>query len=202
MKKSIFLVLTLAIPVSIFLFLKFFGKNSFDIPILFENGIPDCFSSSSPHRVPNFEDIGETKKNLVPEKLKGFLIFGVLDGTETNINKSKLTELIRIQDAFYEVESPFFVLFLQGYPEKKYEIRQLCIELGLEEQNFTIAMAPQEQLMDFLKCGIALVDNTSKDFDNLVLVDPAKNIRGIYQSLDLEQTDQLILELKILKQKV
>jgi hypothetical protein len=42
MKKFIFLILTLAIPVSIFLFLKIFGNNEFEVPVLFEDGLPGC----------------------------------------------------------------------------------------------------------------------------------------------------------------
>jgi hypothetical protein len=37
MKKSLFLFLALVLPVSIFLFLKFFGKNKFDLPVLMKD---------------------------------------------------------------------------------------------------------------------------------------------------------------------
>ena len=40
-----------------------------------------------------------------------------------------------------------------------------------------------------------------KSLNNLVLVDDEKRIRGQYNSLDVKETDRLILELKILKKE-
>ena len=38
-KKSVYLIIALVLPVSIFVFLKLTGKNQFDIPIYYANGI-------------------------------------------------------------------------------------------------------------------------------------------------------------------
>ena len=200
MKKSFFLVLTLAIPVAIFLFLKIFGDNTFDVPVLFEDGIPGCEGSQSPHKVPDFKYIGKTEKNLSKRGPNDFMIFGLLDtGTKA---EQKLIELVRISDAFYEVGSPFFVLFLKGNHGRKAELEQQLVEIGMKTNQFVIVKAPEEELTDFLRCGLALSGETPEELDKLVLVDPSKNIRGMYNWFDQEQTDQLILELKILKKKV
>jgi len=202
MKKTIFLLLTLAIPVSIFLFLKFFGTNTFEVPCLFDEGIPDCVDSSSPHIVPVVEYIGGEAKNLISSDLNGFLVFGVLYGTDLENNEDKMRELVRIQDAFYEVGSPHFVLFPHEELGDIRGLMELCTEYGMEQKNYSLVNLKEEKLMEFLRCGIALIDNVNSEFDNLVLVDPEKRIRGIYNSKDIEQTDKLILELKILKQNM
>lgn len=201
MKKSIFLVLTLAIPVSIFLFLKFFGSNTFEVPVLFEHGIPGCSSTNSPHKVPEFEYIGETEKNLNSKMLDGFLVFGILSG-DVEDSRKRVNELIRIQDAFYEVGSPRFVLLINGETIGYESIKELATEHGLQNTNYTIANMPNDSLVDFCRCGLAIADDKNIELDNLVLVDPERNIRGIYNLFELEQTDQLILELKILKQMI
>ena len=201
MKKSIFLVLTLAIPVSIFLFLKLFGTNTFDVPVLFEEGIPDCTSFQIPHAVPDFEFIGETEKNIKSEEIEGFLVFGVLDGINIENNNKKLIELVRVQDAFYEIGAPSFILFIHGKLASMSGLVKQCEEAGLDAKTRNIAFIPDDQLMDFFQCGIALTDEENRDFNNLVMVDTDGKIRGVYDYLDMEQTDQLILELKILKQK-
>ena len=54
-------------------------------------------------------------------------------------------------------------------------------------------------MMNFLKCGIALISEPEERPDNLVLVDREGRIRGIYDYGDADETDRLILELKILK---
>lgn len=39
MKKAILLFLALLLPVAVFVFLKFFGKNEFEVPVLFADGV-------------------------------------------------------------------------------------------------------------------------------------------------------------------
>lgn len=199
MKKTFFLILTLAIPVSIFLFLKLFGSNNFEVPFLFEEGVPNCSNSAVPHKVPDVSYIGEREMQLNSRQLDGFMVYGVLDGEEPEQNNELLVELVRIQDAFYEVGAPYFLIFTKGNPEKRRAIETQCRDMGLLQKNGSIAWVENEYLYDFLRCGIALIDKESENFTNLVLVDPDDNIRGIYHGLEVEQTDQLILELKILK---
>ena len=202
MKKSIFLIFTLAIPVSVFLFLKFFGANTFEVPYLFAEGIPDCPISLSPHIVPEFDSIWETVKHYNPNQLEGFLIYGVLDASKTEQNKKLIVELVRIQDAFFEIGAPYFLILTNGNSDQRREMESQCSDMGLAQKNYCIATSGKNQLSDFLKCGIALIDDDSDEFTNLVLVDSDKRIRGIYNSLDIEQTDRLILELKILKKQL
>ena len=134
MKKTIFLVLTLAIPVSIFLFLKFFGSNTFEVPVLFENGIPGCTTTGNPHAVPEFEYIGETEKNVSSKMLDGFLVFGMING-DIEDSRKRIIELIRIQDAFYEVGSPHFVFLTNGENISHGRIHELADEQGLQNSN-------------------------------------------------------------------
>jgi hypothetical protein len=57
-KKTVFLFLALLLPVGVFLFLKFFGKNRFDVPVLFESELPAATHACGvhytlPYRVPD-----------------------------------------------------------------------------------------------------------------------------------------------------
>lgn len=57
-KKVIFLFLALFFPVCIFLFLKFFGKNEFDVPALYNDAYPENISDCGiaialPYRIPD-----------------------------------------------------------------------------------------------------------------------------------------------------
>ena len=38
-KKALFLFLALALPICIFVFLKMFGRNEFDVPLLYDKGV-------------------------------------------------------------------------------------------------------------------------------------------------------------------
>ncbi len=199
MKKLAFLILTLAIPVSIFLFLKIFGTNTFEVPFLFENGIPDCANSISPHHVPNANFLVEHGGIIQLKELHNYLVFGVLHTKEPKRFEEQLVELVRIQDAFFEIGSPFFVLFTDGDSDNISDLRSQCDAVGLDQKNSSIAYMENQNLESFLTCGIALKNKEDNQLNNLVLVDPNKRIRGVYNGLDVEETDQLILELKILK---
>jgi hypothetical protein len=55
-KKAVFLFLALLLPVGIFIFLKVFGKNEFDVPAYYQDKAPNVSAScqydySSPYRV-------------------------------------------------------------------------------------------------------------------------------------------------------
>jgi hypothetical protein len=41
-KKGLFLFLALLLPVAVFVFLKFFGKNEFEVPLIYANGVSDA----------------------------------------------------------------------------------------------------------------------------------------------------------------
>jgi len=46
-KKITYLIIALALPGLIFIFLKIFGKNHFDIPVYYKNGITDSLKECS-----------------------------------------------------------------------------------------------------------------------------------------------------------
>ncbi len=201
MKKIIFLVFTLAIPVSVFLFLKYFGTNTFEVPVLFEQGIPGCANDTKPHVVPNIQYLGKDNKLLQSHDLDGFVVYGVLDASDPNHYNKMITDLIRIQDAFYETGSPHFLVFIQGTVQERATMEFLLEEKGIEDGHCSMAYLEKEKLHDFMRCGIGSTNGYSDPFVTLAMSDPQHRIRGIYNSMDQEGTDQLILELQILKQK-
>src|SRR6185436_14560156 len=44
-KKILYLFIALLLPILIFLFLKYFGKNEFDIPVYYEKGVEDSLAT-------------------------------------------------------------------------------------------------------------------------------------------------------------
>lgn len=54
-KKGLILFLGLLLPIIIFVFLKFFGKNEFDVPLLFEEGVesPCAVNYPKPYVLPD-----------------------------------------------------------------------------------------------------------------------------------------------------
>lgn len=55
MLKKLILFIALPLPILVFLFLKFFGKNEFDVPVYWANGInvPGCKPYTKPYTIPD-----------------------------------------------------------------------------------------------------------------------------------------------------
>jgi len=183
--------------VSIFLFLKIFGDNEFEVPVLFEEGIPDCAGSGQPHKVPS-ETLLVPDNQFKSQTNGAFLIIGALDLDKRDEFNEQLIQLVRIQDAFYEIGSPTFVL-LDAERGNSTEVKNRLKETGMSENNYQLFSWDQNRLDNFVKCGLGL--DPTEAYSKLVLVDPEKRIRGIYGALETEQTEQLILELKILRKQ-
>lgn len=199
MKKIIFLVFILAIPASIFLFLKYFGTNSFVVPILFEQGIPWCEGDSQPHVVPNVQYVGKDNRLFQTHDLEGFIVYGFLDASDVDQYNKIIVGLIQIQDSFYESGAPHFLLFVLGDMQERVAMEALFNEKGLDEKICSVAYLEKEKLIGFMKCGIGFADTDVSS--NLVMTDSKGRIRGIYYIQEQEGTDQLILELQILNKE-
>ncbi len=201
MKKLILLIFTLIIPASVFVFLKFFGTNTFEVPYLFENGIPGCLNSDSPHIVSDINFDGTLTQQLNSYRNSEYVVYGVLEVKNNAQLRKIIIQLVRIQDAFYEIDPPYFALLLKGNIADTKEIELLCGSMGLNKSTTGIFYADGTIFYDFLKCEIALIENTTDPVTNFALVDTERKIRSIYNSSETEEVDKLILELKILKQQ-
>jgi protein SCO1 len=201
MKKTAFLILTLAIPVGIFLFLKIFGTNTFEVPVLYENGIPGCPETKGPFHIPDFKYKNDASQINIFKGTDDYAIFSVIDPENSTKFNELLVQLVRIQDAFYETGSPSFILMNTGDFGQTAHLKFLCAQKGLNPKKcLFIFMEPGER-EDFLTCGLGLKDNDELHLDNLILIDRQRRIRGKYNVFETEETDKLILELKILKEE-
>lgn len=90
--KGLFLIAILLIPIFIFLFLKFFGENKFDIPVYYSEGVtspfPYCESYTGTYTV----------EGLAKENLPGVFLFfeeeEEFDLLEVNNVKNRLSETV------------------------------------------------------------------------------------------------------------
>ena len=187
MRKSLLLVFTLAIPVSVFLFLKIFGNNQFEVPVLYENGIPGCGVEGEVHRV-KWNDY-----QLPPAIQSGNDYLVVAYGPEIVKDQGLYAEIGRISDAFAEQQDVAFVLLftpdlLPAPDAQPLKLSHYLVRILMESSH----------LEGFLSCQLGLDTKLEKDKIKLALVDKQGRIRGLYESDDRKQTDRLILELKIL----
>ena len=169
--KLIGLFLILALPVFLFLFLKFFGRNEYTIETFYESGVPTdtlgCeFEPEAPYRV------------KLSQQVNGIALI-LLDGGEKLMATSDRNNIIRrIQQ-----NAPGGVnLFI-------YYNKDLGAPIPLEGVFY---IPKSEDSWGTLRCLFV----TSED-NQLILLDDQRKIRGYY-GLELEEVDRLLVELEIL----
>lgn len=173
MKKSVLLFLALGLPVSIFLFLHFFGRNEFDIPVYYQSAsaeIPaDC---SIKHQFP----YTITKSNVA---LSGNSVVFFASDLSTKELEESVFQLDRIFNEFEDSPPRLFIILQSPDSLSSPDLDNAIV---LDKEAYTV-----EQQCIFLTNG-----------NRLVLIDSLRQIRGLYPKATLKEVDRLILELKIL----
>lgn len=188
-KKIVFLFLLIGLPVLIFLFLKFFGRNEFTIPVYYEQGLGD--SLSTPCLDKTMEQY-RVNNPLIEEGKISVVHFERMDGP---VLKTRLEELERMQDVFFNDEDIQLTTFLNGASIEAKDITDYNRRIQFMDQFWTITELDSVQWATLKYCGVAM-----SNLDNrVVIVDRQRRIRGYYNILERKETDRLILELRILK---
>ena len=176
LKKIFFLIAALVIPSLIYIFLRGFGHNKFEIPIYYQDGasIEGCDNSASTHLVkfenyalegahlfyfPQWVNDDEFYRqcNRIRDKQPDVIFTAIADST----NAMVLGNLLMVLDDAH-----------------LYEIANCALILGQE----------------------AAI--TKPIYNQLVLVDSKKRIRGYFNGNEIEDMDRLDVELDILKKEL
>jgi hypothetical protein len=182
MKKP-FLFLIIAVPVLIYMFLKFFGNNTFQTPKYYSGGIYSEFcgiNTDQPYRI-SFQDTLSTN-NAFNDKILLFFV-----GSGLNKNLAKMTK---------ELERSILSQSLAG-----------ITVIGLQDTGFQVSpidgvryiSLSTEDLRVFINCNLMVSQEVSDTpFHYIVMVDGDRRIRGYYDGSKFDEYDRLAAELDIL----
>lgn len=177
-KKSILLFLALLLPIAIFVFLKFFGKNEFEVPPLFADKIEEpagceAFTYKIPYVIP---DSVATTIQWSDEDSISLVVF-----IDPNSNQQEMS--IQLNRIFTE------------FSKEKFKIVALADKpignVSSTDNRFILAGVPANKVLKH--CVFLLNDD-----NNTVLLDSKRRIRGQYTITNREEADRLIVEMKIM----
>ena len=222
--KAGILIAALVIPASAFIFLKFFGKNHYQLPTY----IPRIDSASGEvirvkvetpqgtrydtvfHQVPDFALTDQNGQPVTQALTKGKIYVADFIFTRCGTICPRLsTQLGRVQEAFEQ--NPKVILLshtidpefdtptvLAGYA-KRYEAKA---------GKWYFLTGDKKQLYDLAHKGYYIAaqeaeqkttpDETFSHSDKLILIDSQGHIRGFYDGTSKKDVDRLILEVKVL----
>ncbi len=210
--QGMVLVCILLIPVLIFLFLKGFGKNSYDLPVFFENGVDSPFTECPPttnsqHYIPDFTFTNQEDKPVGKAEMEGKItIVDFFFTSCPSICPKMSAEMERVNDMFRD-EPMVRIMSISIDPE--YDTPEI-LKAYAEEHNgeagkWDFLTGPKDITYQLAKCGFVLPTldgmGVPDDFvhsDKFVLIDELGRVRGYYSGTSREDVDLLMLETKVL----
>lgn len=185
--KIIFLLVAFVFPISIFVFLKLFGKNEFDVPALFTTDAPPaiegCPAVKLPYAVP---DSVQMAFDLAADSLT-VIFFEPLSGEELN-QRDRVKEQTA-GDPVHVIEA------IAAFATRTAKETTSFVELpsNTSTQSSAADAASEESIGSLRRCVFFLRGDT-----NVVMLDRRGIIRGQYKARDRDEMDRLLTEITIL----
>jgi protein SCO1 len=209
-KAGILLVL-LAVPVLIFVFLKSFGNNRYDLPVYYEEGVisslENCNFTSGPHTIPAFR-FSSQNNELISEDilLNKITVVDFFFTSCPNICPVMSKQLSRVQEKFKDDERVNILSFTVDPEHDTRDVLQSYAQkFEANQGSWHFLTGEKENIYSLARCGFLLPvedgDGSPEDFihsEKFILVDGKKRIRGYYDGTDREDVDRLILEMNVL----
>jgi protein SCO1 len=205
------LLCILLIPILIIVFLKTFGSNQYDIPVLYQNGVEDPFmecnyADSVQHVIPDFTFTSHKGLEVGRSEMEGKItIVDFFFTSCPSICPLMSSEMERVDDAFKD--NPFVQIYsISIDPEfDSPEVLDSYAQKHLASPKWHFLSGDKETTYQLARCGFILPTfdgfGVPEDFvhsDKFVLIDEFGRIRGYYSGTTREEVDRLILETKIL----
>lgn len=197
-RKLFFLLILLATPVVIYLFLQLFGDNYYEVPVYYEV-IPEdtlnCHFPSGPHKVSGFAAQDLTGDSVQVDLSGGLTVLAFLSAVCEDTCLQKFNQLARVQGIFQEEQRVRIVTLVTGeLPADGGSFAPSGPAIGASWQ---FVQLDDDRLKNFITCQLVMSDSP-ESLHTMVLIDKNGRIRGYYNGLDLEETDRLVLEVRIL----
>ena len=179
-KKLVYLFLALVFPVAIFLFLKQFGRNEFNVePLLKEPIEPFANCEGFEYKFPY--TIADSILNQLEWKDSDSLTLVLFDNSTLDNAHERSVQLTRVLKEL-QVFS-FHVVYTSDFDILKTKFNDSRL----------IHLKDTTSLAVIRSCGLWLAN-----YEDVALINSKKQILGKYSLLNREDSDRLILELKIL----
>jgi protein SCO1 len=197
--KAGILLIVLGIPAFVFIFLKVFGENKFDLP----------------HYFPELDESGEVRvvNSLIQYQNSDISVvsfFFSRCGTVcpiTNKNLLRVAENFKTNDAV-----KIYSLTVDPVFDRPNVLKKYASELGANYKNWRFLTGDKKYIYDLAIKGFKLpvsdaseydknivdIDQTFIHSDKLLLVDTKGHIRGIYEGTNKSDIERLVVEIKVL----
>ena len=197
--KVAILLVMLAIPVCIILFLHSFGRNEYTLPIFYEEGLKVCDTSSTLHTIPDFTFFSLAGSKVGGEVMKEKIsIINFFEPDCTGNCPSVFDALANLQSDFTSIDA-VQILSISTKSVSKDTLQIFAQKYKSNPGKWFYLSEEPAKVLALAKCGFGLDDRGGQySLDTVILVDGEKRIRGYYDITDTKEADRLVLEIRIL----
>jgi len=196
--KGIILIVTLGLPVSIYLFLQTFGENMYALPVYPET----AYASADCGTVAVDYTVGKLTCDSTDVVVLGdqqTYLFHFPDPSKTDI-AGEMNEMRRLVE---ETKSLDYRLITVSNDEQVDKWDKLAASQA-ETRYWVVTSACADGLDQLMNCQLLLsqfTHETEGSKSRMVLVDKVGRVRGFYASAEKGEMDRLLVELDVLMQE-
>ena len=197
--KAGILLVTLAIPVFIWLFLKNFGQNQFDLPAFYVDSIPEvsgCDDLDTPHFIPDFSIIGSLPTGLSSSLLTGQISVSYLLPDSCDESCTVVLEELANLQTLFTGEDQFQIVLFAGPTYEMSDLEKMRKKYLGNPASWKFVSMKEDSFDALARCGFLLSEVAYQHA--LILNDAERRIRGYYAGTQSTEVDRLKGELKIL----
>ncbi len=206
--KTGILLSMLAIPVIVFAFLKLFGENKYELPII----TPEFYDSTavgSTYRIDSLPEFVLTDQNgnvFTREDLRGKVVAVNFVFSRCNgICPKMTTQMTRVQRAFRDQDD---LIIVSHSVDPEYDtpavLQEYAEAFEAQSGKWYFLTGNKEEVYRLARYGYNLPagedggDEAFLHSDRMILLDRRGRIRGYYSGTDTEEVDRLIVEADLL----
>ena len=204
--KAVLLLIILMVPALIFVFLKIFGVNEYDLPVYYKDGIDtvfnDCEFQKGQHLIPDFSLPDYTGQEISRDYLTGaaLVVYFTQDLSDPVSHRVNMA-LARVQGSL-PASNQIRILTIQPQKDTStaLQLKAVAGKYGARKNTWYFGYANPVYTNQLARCGFVIdFDAMSDNINNtIVLADHQGSIRGYFNGLDDSEIERLIVELKIL----
>ncbi len=205
--KAGLLMLTLVFPVLIYLFLKVFTTNRFDLPYYIplrdaaNNAIVQPDGDTTFYQVQDFSFLTDSEAISVGSLEGKTILVSTLSSPCVDTCQEVIKQLVRIQ-ALHKDYPQFIILTLVSAGDE--QLISMINERRQSDAGWLVAALPDATLSRAIQNTFQLNEKvpglqTISPQARLSLVDNAGFIRGFYDTTDTEEADRVMAEIRILE---
>lgn len=210
--QGMVLVCILLLPILIFMFLKGFGTNEYELPVFFEKGVDNPFqecpiTDTTQHYIPDFAFTNQEGNTVGKAQMEGKItIVDFFFTSCPSICPDMSREMERVNDLFRdEAQIQIFSISIDPEYDTPAVLKEYAEQHLAKAGKWDFLTGNKLDIYRLARCGFVIPtldgNGVADDFvhsDKFILVDELGRIRGYYSGTNREEVDLLMLEAKIL----